>query len=106
MSYGGKAAALRQEWCGGTAGVVSGVNPAGGGAFGAPACEYSKAVAQRESGRRKKKRKAELPVFITGAHPRQLLGLIVPDSPRDVVKTAAVTATRSIVRPLLPSKPG
>ena len=105
VSCGGEAAALRQEWRGDTACAVSGASPVGGGAFGAPACEESKAMAQRKSGRRKKRRKAELPVFITGAHPRQLPGLIVPDFPRDVVKTAAVTATRSIVRQLLPSKP-
>ena len=104
VSYGGDAAALRQEWRGGAACVASGACPVEGGAFGAPACEDSKAMAQKEGGKRKKRRKAELPVFITGTHPRQLPGLNVPDFPRDVVKTAAVTATRSIVRPLLPSK--
>ena len=64
------------------------------------------AVAQREDGKGKKRLKAGLPLFIAGMHPRQLPGLIVPDFPRDMVKTAAVTTTRSIVRRLPPSKLG
>ena len=101
VSSGGEAAALRQDWRGGTARVVSGACPVVGGAFGAPACADSEARAQRESERRKKKREAGQPVFITGAHPRRLPGFIVPDFLHGVVKNAAVTATRSIVRPLL-----
>ena len=93
VSSGGEAAALRQDWQGGTARAVSGACPVAGGAFGVPACADSEARVQRESERRKKKREAGRPVFITGAHPRRLPGFIVPDFPHDVVKTAAVTAT-------------
>ena len=93
--YGGKAACVVSEPC-----------PVKGGAFGAPACVDCEAVAQREDGKGKKRLKAGLPLFIAGVHPRQLPGLIAPDFPRDVVKTAAVTATRSIVRRLPPSRPG
>ena len=104
--YGGKAAALRREWRGDAACVVSGACPVEGGAFGAPACVNCEAVAQREDGKGKKRLKAGPPLFIAGVHPRQLPGLIVSGFPRDVVKTAALKATQSIVRRLPPSRMG
>ena len=104
--YGGEAVALRWEWRGVVACVVYGVCPVEGGAFRAPACVGCEAMVQRGDGKEKKRSKVGPPLFIAGIHPKQLLGLIVPGFPRNVVKTVAVKATRSIVRPLLPSKQG